>query len=62
MGESPEVINDIINGKHPISKKLASASKPVIIIGADQLARKDGAAILSALHGYANKLSKDVSI
>lgn len=55
------MIDEIISGKHPLSKKLADAKKPVIIVGADQLARKDGAAILSKLHAYANTLNKDVS-
>lgn len=62
MGEDPKVIDDIVSGKHPLSKKLAAAKKPVIIVGADQLARKDGAAILSKLHAYANSLNKDVSV
>lgn len=47
-------------GRHAISKKLENAKRPVIIVGADQLARKDGSAILSSLHGYAKKLNKDV--
>lgn len=61
LGEDPKVIDDIVSGNHPVSKKLAAAKKPVIIVGADQLARKDGAAILSKLHTYSNSLNKDVS-
>lgn len=61
LGEDPKVIDEIVSGKHPLSKKLSAAKKPVIIVGADQLARKDGAAILSKLHAYANSLNKDVS-
>lgn len=62
MGDSSQAISEIVAGTHAISKRLESAKKPVIIVGADQLARKDGAAILGALHGYANKLSKGVSV
>lgn len=61
LGEDPNVIDEIVSGKHPLSKRLSDAKKPVIIVGADQLARKDGAAILSKLHDYANSLNKDVS-
>lgn len=61
LGEQPQVIADIVAGKHPFAKKLAAAKKPVIIVGADQLARKDGAAILGKLYDYAESLNKDVS-
>lgn len=60
LGDDTSLITDIVSGRHPMSKKLENAKKPVIIVGADQLARKDGAAILAALYGYANKLNKDV--
>lgn len=59
LGENPQTISEIVAGTHAISKRLRSAQKPVIIVGADQLARKDGAAILSALHTFANTLGKD---
>lgn len=61
MGDDASIINDIVSGKHPLSKRLEKAQKPVIIVGADQLARADGDAILSALYGYAKKISKEVS-
>lgn len=59
IGDDASVINEIVSGRHPISKRLSNAQKPVIIVGADQLARPDGAAILSSLHSYANHLGKD---
>lgn len=58
LGDDASLINEIVSGKHPISKKLESAKRPVIIVGVDQLARPDGEAILAALHSYAAKLSK----
>lgn len=60
IGDDASVINEIVSGRHAISKRLSNAKKPVIIVGSDQLARPDGAAILSSLHGYANKLGKEV--
>lgn len=62
MGEDASVIKDIVSGKHPLSKRLENAQKPVIIIGVDQLARPDGEAILTALYEYGKKLSKSVSL
>lgn len=61
LGDDASIINDIVSGKHPLSKRLENAQKPVIIVGSDQLARADGEAILSALYGYAKKISKGVS-
>lgn len=61
MGDDASIINDIVSGKHPLSKRLESAKKPVIIVGVDQLARPDGEAILTALYEYGKKLSKNVS-
>lgn len=61
IGDDASIINEIVSGRHPISKRLSNAKKPVIIVGSDQLARPDGGAILSSLHSYANSLGKDVS-
>lgn len=60
MGDDANIINDIANGCHPFADKLKNAKRPVIIVGSDQLARKDGAAILGALHKFANSLNKEV--
>lgn len=61
LGDDASIINDIVSGKHPLSKRLENAQKPVIIVGVDQLARPDGEAILTALYEYGKKLSKSVS-
>lgn len=60
LGDDASIINDIVSGRHPLSKRLENAKKPVIIVGVDQLGRPDGEAILSALYEYGKKLSKDV--
>lgn len=62
LGDDASIINDIVSGKHPLSKRLENAQKPVIIVGVDQLARPDGEAILTSLYEYGKKLSKNVSL
>lgn len=46
MGESFDVIAKLCDGSHPFSATLKEAKKPLIILGANQLTRKDGARIL----------------
>ncbi|XP_057665666.1 NADH-ubiquinone oxidoreductase 75 kDa subunit, mitochondrial [Diorhabda carinulata] len=55
LGTDPNVLQNIVNGQHPFSKKLQAAKKPLIIIGSESLERKDGAAILSAAQTLAAK-------
>ncbi|XP_077131871.1 NADH-ubiquinone oxidoreductase 75 kDa subunit, mitochondrial [Ranitomeya variabilis] len=49
LGESPQIIKDIASGKHPFSKVLNQAKKPMIVVGSSALQRKDGAAIHAAV-------------
>lgn len=49
LGESTDILSKIADHSHPFHNKLASAKKPLIILGSDQLARGDGAAILAAV-------------
>ncbi|XP_070167545.1 NADH-ubiquinone oxidoreductase 75 kDa subunit, mitochondrial [Polyergus mexicanus] len=46
LGESFDVIAKLRDGSHPFSATLKEAKKPLIILGANQLTRKDGARIL----------------
>lgn len=55
LGESPSIIDQIKNGQ-VFSSALKNAKKPLIILGADQLTRKDGAKILSATQELAKTL------
>ncbi|XP_050099755.1 NADH-ubiquinone oxidoreductase 75 kDa subunit, mitochondrial [Anopheles aquasalis] len=57
LGSDTSAIRDIANGLHPFAKKLQEAKKPLIIVGANQLARKDGLSFLTALQVFANKLA-----
>jgi NADH-quinone oxidoreductase subunit G len=46
LGASVEVLDQIASGSHDFAKVLHDAKRPMIIVGADAVARKDGAAIL----------------
>lgn len=58
LGDQASLIEDVLSGKHPFSKKLENAKKPLIILGSQQLERDDGAAILSKVQQLAKKVSK----
>ncbi|CAH1108257.1 unnamed protein product [Psylliodes chrysocephalus] len=53
LGDNPSVLQQIACGQHQFSKKLKAAKKPLIIVGAETLERKDGGAILSAVQSLA---------
>lgn len=53
LGDSPQIIKDIATGKHPFSKVLNQAKKPMIVVGSSALQRKDGAAIHAAVSSLA---------
>nr|XP_039272545.1 LOW QUALITY PROTEIN: NADH-ubiquinone oxidoreductase 75 kDa subunit, mitochondrial-like [Styela clava] len=45
LGDTASILKEISEGKHPFSKKLQAAKRPMIILGAEMLGRADGAAI-----------------
>ena len=49
IGISPSSLAEIANGTHPVSKKLAEAEFPMILVGANALSRSDGEAIMNNL-------------
>lgn len=60
LGETTDVLSKIKDKSHPFYKKLSSAKKPLIIIGSDQLERKDGGSILATVQQIVKDLpSKD---
>ena len=59
LGQSPDIITQLRNGSHPFSNTLKSAKKPLIILGAEQLTRKDGAKILSETQLLAQALGEN---
>lgn len=58
LGDSPDILQQILDKSHPFAQKLASAKRPLIILGSDQLQRPDGAAILSAVQEISRGLAK----
>jgi NADH-quinone oxidoreductase subunit G len=53
LGTDAQALNSLLDGSHPFAATLANAKKPMIILGAGQLARSDGA----ALHALAWQLA-----
>ena len=39
------MLQDIVDGKHPFSKRFATAKRPMVVVGSVALQRPDGAAI-----------------
>ncbi|XP_076627476.1 NADH dehydrogenase (ubiquinone) 75 kDa subunit [Colletes latitarsis] len=59
LGQSPEIITQLRNGTHAFSKTLKAAKKPLVILGVEQLNRKDGAKILSETQLLAQSLGEN---
>ena len=55
LGTDIAVLDTILAGKHPLSKKLKAAQNPVIIVGYDALKRPDGKAILAKASDLSEK-------
>lgn len=49
LGVSTDTLLEIAEGRHPFCAELASAERPVVIVGSGALERADKAAIMSAL-------------
>lgn len=56
LGNNVSVINDITSGRHVFAEKLKAAKKPLIIVGAEMLSRKDGLAFMASLQTFAHQL------
>ena len=54
-GNNAELLNDVLGGKHALSKALKAAKKPMIIVGAGALTGKNGGAVWSAARELADK-------
>lgn len=62
LGQSLDAINQLKSGQHPFSEALKNAKKPLIIVGAEQLTRKDGAQILKATQELAKDLGDTAKV
>lgn len=56
LGDSAQVLDDLINGSHPFSEALMSAKNPMIVVGSSALQREDGAAIHARVAELAAKV------
>lgn len=61
LGESADIITQLKNGNHPFSQTLKNAKRPLIIVGAEQLSRKDGSKILAEAHALARALGDNLN-
>ncbi|XP_066584660.1 NADH-ubiquinone oxidoreductase 75 kDa subunit, mitochondrial isoform X1 [Prorops nasuta] len=59
LGDSADVITQLKNGTHAFCATLKKAERPLVILGAEQLQRKDGAKILSEAQELANALGEN---
>lgn len=46
LGDSPKLLEELLDGKHKFAKVLQKAERPILMISSDVLSRKDGAQIL----------------
>ncbi|PHR60326.1 MAG: NADH-quinone oxidoreductase subunit G [Robiginitomaculum sp.] len=49
LGDGPDVLDELAKKRHPFTKAMRDAKRPMIIIGMDALKRSDGAQILRAV-------------
>ncbi|XP_029462187.1 NADH-ubiquinone oxidoreductase 75 kDa subunit, mitochondrial isoform X2 [Rhinatrema bivittatum] len=53
LGDSPQILKDLAAGKHPFSKVLSQAKKPMVVVGSSTLQRRDGVAVHAAVSAIA---------
>lgn len=62
LGDSAAVLQEISSGKHPFSKVLANAKRPVILVGNTVLQGEDGAALHALASEMAAKLKSSKTV
>ena len=58
LGNSLKTLQELADGSHPYSEKLAKANLPMVIVGSDVLARSDGKTTMNMI----NKLASQTKI
>jgi hypothetical protein len=53
LGNSPNTLQELAEGKHPYIEKLKKAELPMVLVGASTLERTDGEAIMNLVYGLA---------
>lgn len=56
LGDDASVLQDIASGKHPYSKVLQAAKKPIIIVGSNPLNSSEGNSLLALCSSISNSL------
>merc|ERR1719347_2410316 len=56
LGDSTEVLQQLADGSHPYSARLAAAKAPVVIVGSEALQRADGGAVMRLTQQIADKV------
>jgi len=56
LGDSTEVLQQLVDGTHPYSARLAAAKAPVVIVGSEALQRADGGAVMGLTQQIADNL------
>jgi len=62
LGEEASVLQDIAAGKHPYSKVLAEAKRPVIIVGSNPLSTAEGDSLMAICSQISNGLKSKGSV
>lgn len=62
LGEDLNVLSELAEGRGAFWNRLSKAKRPLIVLGADQLDRTDGGAILAAVQQLSRKLSTNVDV
>ncbi|PVD29704.1 hypothetical protein C0Q70_08960 [Pomacea canaliculata] len=56
LGDTAQVLEELLSGCHPFSEVIGSAKKPMIVVGSSALQKEDGSALLKAAVSLANRL------
>ncbi|MBT5037043.1 MAG: NADH-quinone oxidoreductase subunit G [Rhodospirillaceae bacterium] len=57
LGAGPQTLGEIAGGSHDFCQTLSAAERPMLIVGPGAVARDDGAGILAAARGVAEKFN-----
>lgn len=62
LGKSPDIISQIKSGLNPFSEVLKNSRRPMVILGSQQLSRKDGAHILAITQSLCKTIESQVKV
>lgn len=57
LGNDIKVLQDILNSSHEFSKELTASKRPMLVLGIDQLCRKDAGALIFLIRKIAEKFN-----